>query len=323
MPPPDASLSLYRLLQRLQLVLVLAGRRAWAGMDPDDFDGSWRRIAPALVAVTAAAQLAAARAAHEYVPAVLAETGQPDRPLARVRPEAFAGRASDGRDLLGLLTGSVVHAKRAMQPLTFEAADGGLVTVPGETAEQALARGERWLDQALRTATTDAARDTTSAEVVVRQGMGWVRMINPPCCSRCAVLAGRWYSWKADFDRHPGCDCTAIPAQENVAGDFTTDTRLLIDRGLVNDLTRAQKARLDEGADLNRVLNESRDRWRERMAADRRAAGPVDALGRSRPTGWRGGSNPPPVGTTIHQLMDRLTNQVEAARAMRAAGIAA
>jgi hypothetical protein len=328
-PPPDASRQLYRLLQRLQLVLVLAGRRAWAGMDPDDFDSSWRRVAPALVAVTAAAQLAAARAASEYVPVVLAETGQPDAPLARVRSEAFAGRASDGRSLVGLLTGAVVHAKRAAQSRTFELEDGEIVTLPGLSAGDALARGGRWLDTALRTATMDAARDATQAEIITRQDMGWVRMINPPCCTRCAVLAGRWYSWKADFDRHPGCDCTAIPASENVAGDFTVDSRLLVDRGLITDLTRDQKKRLAEGSNLNKVLNESRDRWRVRMAADRRRQGPVDRAGRSRGanwTGWSGGgSNPPPPGTTIHELMDKLRSDVsrhQAAAAMRAAGIA-
>jgi hypothetical protein len=213
-PPPEASRELYRLLQRLQLVLVLAGRRAWAGMDPDDFDGSWRRIGPALVAVTAAAQLAAARAATSYVPAVLAETGQPDAPLARVRPEAFTGRASDGRSLAGLLTGAVVHAKRATQSSMFELDDGEVVTWPGLPAAEALARGGRWLDTALRTTTTDAARDATQAEIITREGMGWVRMVNPPSCSRCAVLAGQWYRHNDIMPRHPSC----FPAGVVVSG---------------------------------------------------------------------------------------------------------
>jgi hypothetical protein len=261
------------------------------------------------------------------VPTALAEQRQPDSPLVRVRPEAFAGRASDGRDLLGLLTGAVVRSKLATQDQVFrEAIAGGRVrvtTLPGMDGGDALALGQKWLEQTLRTAVTDAARDATTASIVARPGMGWTRMINPPCCSRCAVLAGRFYRWNDGFQRHPLCDCLHIPTTVARAGSFLADPKQLANRGLITDLTAAQKARLDEGADLSRVLNESRDRWREQLAADRRTAGPVDALGRSRPTGWRGGSNPPPVGTTIHQLMDRLTNQVEAARAMRAAGIAA
>lgn len=313
--PPEATGEFYRLLQRLQLVLVLAGRRAWTQMDPGDFDGSWRAIAPSLLSVTAATQLAAARAATEYVPVVLAETGQPDQPLATVRPEAFAGQASDGRSLLGLLAGAVVTAKLATQS----------TAQPGLAPDEALARGGRWLDQALRTATTDAARDATQAEVIVRDGMGWVRMINPPCCSRCAALAGKWFGWKADFDRHPGCDCTAIPSQENVAGDFTTDAKLLADRGLITDLTVDQRKRLDEGADLNRVLNESRDRWRVRMAADRRAERQARYTPAERRAAERRAAARVASGEdmrTVHDFMAHLTSRVNAVDEMRGAGIA-
>lgn len=265
-------------------------------MLPRAFDASWREIAPGLTATVAAGQLAAARSAVEYVPAVLSEIGQPDEPDARVLPAAFAGVASDGRSLVSLLEGSVRIAKRAASN--------------GATPEDALALGGRWLDGVVQTIATDAARDAVAAEVIVREGMGWVRAINPPCCSRCAVLAGRWYSWKADFARHPRCDCYAIPTAENVAGDFTTDPQELVGRGLVTDLSAAQKSRLDDGADLVRVLNESRDRWRERMAAQRRAE--KDARGRNYPAQNTG---------TVHDFMAQLTNRVDAVNAMRAAGI--
>jgi hypothetical protein len=82
MPPPLATENFYRALQRLQVVLVVAGRRAWSRMGPD-FDPSWSLIAPQLLQVTAAAQLAAATAATAYVPAVLDETGQPNALTAR------------------------------------------------------------------------------------------------------------------------------------------------------------------------------------------------------------------------------------------------
>lgn len=307
MPLPESSKNFYRSLQRIQLVLMMSGRRLWSRMGAD-FDRSWLDVAPGLVAITSAAQLAAARQAVGYVPAVLAETGQPDEPDVRIRPQAFAGRASDGRSLPGLLNGAVVKAKEA---------------APTMPPDMALAKGGAWLDSVLRTAVADAARDTTSAEIIARDNMGYVRQINPPCCSRCAVLAGKWYRFNDIMPRHVSCDCLIIPSAENIAGDFTTNPQALVDRGMVNDLTKGQRQRLDEGADLSKVLNESRDRWRERMAADRRAAGPVDALGRSRPTGWMGGgSNPPPVGTTVHQLMDRLTNRVNAVDGMKSAGIA-
>jgi hypothetical protein len=192
-PPPQATEVLYSTLQRYQLLLVFGARGLWQQMSPSDFDRSWSRIAPSLEALTSGAQVAAATAGVAYVPEVLAETGQPDRPQARIRPQAFAGVASDGRSLAGLLAGSVVTAKRAVT----RGLDGG----------DALAAGQRWLEGALQTAVTDAARDATAASIVARPDVGWVRMVNPPCCSRCAVLAGRVYKWNDGFQRHPRCDC--------------------------------------------------------------------------------------------------------------------
>lgn len=309
MPSPEATQDLYLLLQRLQLVLVAAGRRAWSQMR-DDFDPSWAAVAPSLVRVTSAAQLAAARAATEYVPALLAETGQPDRPAARVRPESFAARASDGRSLAGLLQGAVVTAKRATQSTIVR--DGDSTTlIPGAGVEEALLGGQKWLEQALASAVTDAARDATQAEIIVRQTLGYVKMPNPPCCPRCAVLAGEWYRWNTINERHPGCDCTLIPAAENVAGDYRTDPAELVRRGLVTDLSSNQRERLDEGANLNKVLNESRDRWRQRLAADRRGA----------KKGWGSPETAPPTAT-VHDFMAHLTSRVDAITAMRSAGIA-
>lgn len=294
-----------------------------------DFDPAWNAIAPSLVTVTAAAQLAAARTATEYVPAVLAETDQPDEPEARVRPQSFAGRASDGRSLPGLLSGAVVAAKRASEDrIEITEVDGGEIRtrLPGLAPQAALAVGGRWLDGTLRTIVTDAARDAAQVETFVRPKMGYVRQVNPPCCSRCAVLAGKWYRSNDILPRHKSCDCSLIPSLENRAGDFTTDPQLLVDRGLVTDLTKGQRERLADGADLPKVLNESRDRWRERMAADRRARGPVDRAGRSRPSNWGGGDGKPliPPGGTVHDLMANLTADVERRRAvdaLRGAGI--
>src|SRR5690606_23965723 len=42
----------------------------------------------------------------------------------------------------------------------------------------------------------------------------YVRMLTPPSCSRCTVLAGRWYRKNAGFARHPGC----FPAGAMVSG---------------------------------------------------------------------------------------------------------
>lgn len=240
---PAASEDFYRTLQRLQVVLVAAGRRAWSRIRPD-FDPSWEEVQRGLIDVTAATQLAAATAAAEYVPAVLEETGQPDDPAGAIVPAAFAGSAADGRSLLGLLDGAVVAAK--------------LASGRGLAPERALDVGGRWLDMTLPTVVSDAGRQATGAEIAQRSGMGWTRMVNAPCCSRCALLAGRWYRYSAGFPRHPRCDCVHIPAREDTADDFRTDPDELLRRGLITDLTDAQRKALDAGADLGRVVNANR-----------------------------------------------------------------
>jgi hypothetical protein len=84
-------------------------------------------------------------------------------------------------------------------------------------------------------------------------------MLTPPSCSRCAVLAGRWYRYNAGFDRHPACNCIAIPANEDTSGDLLTNPRLAIAAGKVTGLSRADtRAILDDGADVGQVINAHR-----------------------------------------------------------------
>jgi hypothetical protein len=280
-----------------------------------DFDRSWAGIAPSLEVLTSGAQLAAATAAVAYVPEVLAQQGIDIAAEARVRPQAFAGVASDGRSLAGLLEGAVVNAKRAVT----RGMDGG----------DALALGQRWLDMALQTAVSDAARDATAVSITTRPDVGWVRMVNPPCCSRCAVLAGRVYKWNDGFQRHPRCDCLHIPTTLANADSFLSDPNELVRRGLITDLSKNQRDRLADGDNLVKVLNESRDRWRERMVADRRAerrANYTPAQLRAadqraaRRTTW-GTDTAPVVPRSPAEFMTHLTTRVDALKQMQAAGI--
>jgi hypothetical protein len=176
----------------------------------DDFDASYAGIAPDLGATVASAQLASASAALDYVPAVLDETRQVAPAIATVSPQRFSGTASDGRSLGTLLYTAVTTAKSAIGN--------------GLEVDEALAQGGRWLDMSVLSAVSDAGRAATAAEMTVRPKLGgWVRMLNPPSCSRCAVLAGKWYRWNTGFQRHRRCDCIHIPSSEDRAGDFTTD----------------------------------------------------------------------------------------------------
>jgi hypothetical protein len=241
---PTSATEHYRRQQRITVVAVAAARREWRRMG-QDFDASWRQVGPRLTALASAAQLASARGGADYIGAVLAETNQIDDPVGRVNTRRMAGVASDGRPLDTLLYTSVTTAKVG--------ASRGL------SGPEALSMGGRWLDGALATITADAGRQAAGIGIAARPAItGYVRMTNPPCCSRCAILAGKHYRWNKGFQRHTNCDCVHIPASEDIAGDLTTNPQQLVEDGQVTDLTRAQQAALDEGADLNQVINANR-----------------------------------------------------------------
>lgn len=237
---PPATASLYRSNQRRIAALLAALRREWAGMDAD-LDASWERVGPRLARLVAAAQLGAAMDGSESVGPTLAQTGHPVEPEAQVAPRALAGVASDGRDLIGLLRGAVVKAKIA----------------EAESLGARLSEGQRFLELAAHRQVADAARAGSQLAIVARPGVGWVRMVNPPCCQNCALLAGRWYRWSSGFRRHHRCDCVHRAASEREPRSGWVED-VPIDQ--IKDLTDAQRSALGEGADLSKVVNAYRRR---------------------------------------------------------------
>jgi hypothetical protein len=121
----------------------------------------------------------------------------------------------------------------------------------------------------------DAARAAESVSVTVRPDIWHIRYVNPPCCSRCAVLAGRVYRFSDGFDRHPNCDCSMIPT--TVAAPFAQSPSDLVEQGLVTDLSKADRKAIQDGADISQVVNV------RRRAAGLREPGRVLARG-GRPT---------------------------------------
>lgn len=99
----------------------------------------------------------------------------------------------------------------------------------------------------------DAARAAESVAVATRPRVYHVRFVNLPCCSRCAILAGRVYSWSTGFKRHPGCDCSMIPT--TVASPLWQDPEQLVRDGQVTGLSKADRQALADGGDLNRIVN--------------------------------------------------------------------
>lgn len=232
----------------------------------DDFDRSWVTVGPRLLAVVTMAQLGAARDGAAFVPAALAQQRQKAPADARVVPAAFAGVASDGRPLLSLLYGAVAQSRGA------EA--GSLV--------ERLSVGRSWLDMTVQTAVADAGRDASMAAMVARPRVQWVRIVTPPCCQRCAVLAGRVYRHSEGFKRHPGCNCSMLP--QTVANPDATG--ITIGPEDVRDLTAKQRQAIADGADFNKVVNDYQRKRGDflpptrvdQLSARRSRSGAVEAL---------------------------------------------
>lgn len=231
MPLPAPARDFYRTQQRLIVATLALTRSAWERVDFEDLDGSWAKVAPVLARVVTSSQLASARNGAGYVGPTLDSLGESVRPEARVNVAAFAGLASDGRSLVTLLEGAKVRAKEA----------------------QSLVAGGKWLEMAAHTMVADAGRQAASVDMVTRPRVGYVRAVNPPCCQRCAVLAGAFYKVEG-FQRHPRCDCFMIPTTVAKPNGFGQS----IEPEDIKDLTKDQRQAIADGADMNQVINSHR-----------------------------------------------------------------
>ena len=231
---------------RLSAVLATLWRQGhpWT-MEPD-----WAQRLPEAVGAFTAAQQAAAGMADGYVTAALAaqdaEAASSATALAgglAVDPAAFAGIAASGLSLENLLS---IPAARAQQAATI-----------GTSGALAMQAGEGSLKLYANTEIADAARDSAATSMATHRVGGYIRVVGALCCSRCAILSGRYYRLSSGFERHPGCHCVNVPANEVDETEVPSPQELYRD-GRITDLTAAEKQAIDMGADLNQVVNANR-----------------------------------------------------------------
>jgi hypothetical protein len=115
------------------------------------------------------------------------------------------------------------------------------------------ATADKDFDRLVESIIQDAARAAESVAIAVRPDIYFVRYVTPPCCSRCAVLAGRVYRYSQGFLRHPNCDCVMLPT--TVAAPYAQDPVSLFDAGQVTDLSKADAKAIRDGADFSKVVN--------------------------------------------------------------------
>lgn len=225
----------------------------WWSLKRQDLSGSWNAgVGTQMVTAITAAQYSSASTADDYVDAAtLAQGALIDR-AGRVQPAAFAGLAADGRSLHDLMYLPVITTKTRL--------------AAGQSLEDALLAG---LQQALMLGSSEvmqAGRGAVGASMIGQRTIqGYVRVVTPPACDRCIVLAGKEYGWNRGFQRHPHCDCYHVPttliARHQGRGGFIDP------EDYFKSLTRAEQDRIftaasaqaiRDGADLTSVVNARR-----------------------------------------------------------------
>ncbi|WP_280448450.1 hypothetical protein [Nocardia brasiliensis] len=245
---PQSAIDFDARQRRITVRVIEEIAKQWGTLPPADFDAWFGRNVDRLVRIATQGQRAAVSGVDVYVDEVLEEQGTPARRLATLNPDRLVGVTGDGRTIDGLLQQAVVGAHERV--------------ASGEAPYRAWQQAGLDARLYIQTLVNDAGRAATGVGITSRLGVGYRRMLVPPSCSRCVILAGRYYHWSAGFRRHPGCNCKHIPCREDRAGDVRTEPRAYF-----NALTPVEQNRtfgaagaqaIRDGADMSQVVNARR-----------------------------------------------------------------
>lgn len=206
--------------------------RVWlAGIDPDDFEASIRRLIRPTARSIADAQAQAVRMSDAYLAAYAgAELGR-NVPPAGIDPAEYSGRTADGRPLPEILRPAMYSAFIAL----------GAGRGPREAATASLARVVR----ASRTEIVEAAR-ASLADLMDRSNVirGWRRVTSADPCGACLALAdGTVHDADELPEMHGHCRCTAEPVVRGVRDTVQRPTG----EQMWEQLTEQQQNRLFAG----------------------------------------------------------------------------
>lgn len=238
--------------RRAVLQSTITMQRLWRQIDAADLSGSWLKgLGAAMVRAVAAGQLVAASTGQPYIEAMVRADGLHDNyaeQATHVDARAFSGVAADGRTLDSLLYLPVIRTKTLI--------GGGL------TLQEAMLAGQAQLLRIAASEVADAGRGAASVAMVANKSVtGYVRTVRSGACARCVILAGRWYRYNADFERHKRCQCYGTPATEARPGRHTNPL------GFFKGLSRTEQDRrfglggaeaIRNGADIFKVVNAGR-----------------------------------------------------------------
>lgn len=226
--------------------------RLWVATDRANILDSWQAKLNTATLIVAQAQQAVAEDSIDYTNAVM-EAQEVAQGQHQVLAAGFAGIAyplgDKPRPPIGLEDTILSPAYKALRAIGH-----------GYTVDRSMGIGLDNLLLRSQMQIADAARQAEGvAMTAAPTRMHYVRMLNPPSCSRCAILAGKTYRSQEAFNRHPGCDCRHIPVTEALAGEATTDPYQYFNSLSPEDqdryFRRADAQAIRDGADIFQVVN--------------------------------------------------------------------
>ncbi|WP_332644072.1 VG15 protein [Aeromicrobium sp.] len=215
------------------------------------------RPLPEIVATASAYQYASAAASMQAIASM-----STSNPVPLGVPDAYLGVSSYGFPLAEPIIATI----DAIVPAPAEALPANW----WDDANEFMAN----IEQLIASEIADAGRTASQVEFVSRPDwQNYVRMLNPPSCARCAILAGRIYRDLEAFDRHPGCDCVMIPVenwQEAHDAGYVSSAQDAFDKGLIRTrvskdsdeyrpgFSKADEQAIRDGADITTIVNATR-----------------------------------------------------------------
>lgn len=159
----------------------------------------------------------------------------------------LVGVAGNGENTFDNLWSSILLGKQSI-------ASGNSLNMALNTIENSLALRSR-------TIIADTARNSSMMSAKAHSFTAhYVRMLTPPSCGRCAILAGI-PSGKEAFERHPHCDCVAAWSDDESAlashyANAEDYLNSLSSKDLAKTLgSQANAQAWYDGADLNQLVN--------------------------------------------------------------------
>jgi hypothetical protein len=226
-------------LSRLNGQVLRLLLRLWGHVDQGTISESWSHQIPEAAAIVVAGQTVAAELADPYLSSVLAGDAR-----AAVSPEGFAGTTPAGQSVESLLYLPAIDAKQRIEA--------------GTSAAGALRQSRAPLTMYAQTTVADAGRLAVTSGMAARpHATGYYRMLQTPSCSRCVILAGKFFRYNRGFQRHPKCDCVHVPVQE-ADDSLVFDARQAVEAGKVTGLSKAETKAIGLGADPAQVVNARR-----------------------------------------------------------------